>query len=75
VLAELIPISNYKVRELNFVLFAEYCADFKGMIALWLYKLLNDKRLISHLNDLIQEMFEIITVNNVSFAPCFIFRK
>ena len=73
-LAKFIPICNDEIGKLDFIGLAKNCPHFKAVIAFGLYILLYDKRLILDLYHLIQKVFEIVTVNNICFATCLIFR-
>jgi hypothetical protein len=75
VLAELVPISHYKVRILDFAILAENCPNFKTVVSFRFDILLYDKRFVFYLDHLVQEIFKIVTVNNVSFASCLILRQ
>jgi hypothetical protein len=75
VLTELIPISHYEVRILDFAILAENCPDFKTVVTFWFDVLLYNERFVFYLDHLVQEIFKIVTVNNVSFASCLVLRQ
>ena len=74
-LAKFISVCHYEIRKLKLARFSENCSDFERVVAPRFHILLNDKRFVFHLYHLIEKIFKIVSVNDISLTPRVTFRE